>query len=57
MELKGREERESRKDQQCVHCGLYYTDRGIKSHEEHCPLQEFDGRLQPLEDYGSEQPP
>jgi ssDNA-binding Zn-finger/Zn-ribbon topoisomerase 1 len=26
-------------DQECPHCGLFYSDRGIKAHRENCPLK------------------
>jgi hypothetical protein len=26
-------------DQECPHCGLFYSDRGIKAHRANCPLK------------------
>lgn len=49
----GKKEPDSVRAQQCDHCGLYYTDMGIKSHQAYCPLQPFDVRIQPLENHGS----
>jgi hypothetical protein len=32
-------------DQQCSHCGLWFSDRGIKAHEMHCPFAGREERI------------
>lgn len=32
-------ERSEKTDQECPHCGLFYSDRGIKAHRANCPLK------------------
>jgi len=41
---------ESPSEQQCIHCGLWYSDRGIKAHEQNCDLEGFDVVLNEIED-------
>jgi hypothetical protein len=35
-------------DVQCSHCGLFFSRRGIITHERHCELQDYDVTLVPL---------
>lgn len=35
-------------DQQCTHCGRYFSQRGIDSHEANCDFEEFDVVLVPI---------
>jgi hypothetical protein len=37
-------------DRQCQHCGLWFSSRGVLSHEETCDLADHDTRLEDLED-------
>lgn len=46
--MPGSKEPESPTDQQCKHCGLWFANRGIKSHEDNCTLAEYDVTLVPL---------
>lgn len=39
---KGSPEPEDRRDQRCEHCGLFYSVRGINSHERNCEWSEYD---------------
>jgi len=41
----GSQEMEHDDDQQCAHCGLWFSSAGVLSHEQHCNLAEFDRRL------------
>lgn len=47
---RSRLERESPTDQQCKHCGLYFSKEGIHNHQRFCWLIDVDTRVQPLED-------
>jgi len=38
-----------RTDQQCPHCGLYYSDRGIKAHSSNCPLAGVEHTVVPVD--------
>lgn len=48
--MNGKFERTSPKDQQCEHCGLWFSDRGVKAHESHCFLEGREYRIIPPED-------
>jgi hypothetical protein len=37
-------------DQQCEHCGLWFSIQGITNHEPNCQLEGIDAMVQPLED-------
>lgn len=37
-------------DQQCTHCGLFYSIRGIDSHQRNCRMKGYDGTLHPIKD-------
>lgn len=41
---------ESPRDQQCRHCGRWFSDRGIKAHESNCEFEQWDVVLVELED-------
>ena len=36
-------------EDQCIHCGRWYTRRGVLSHEENCPIAISDERVYELE--------
>jgi hypothetical protein len=40
--MNGSTEPETDRDQRCEHCKLYFSARGIKTHEETCQWQNFD---------------
>jgi len=48
--MNGSTEPEDRRDSQCKHCGLWFSNSGIYSHERNCDLAEFDETLVPLVD-------
>jgi len=35
------------KDQECEHCGMWFTPQGIHNHERNCPLKETNQRVIP----------
>lgn len=43
-------EPENPRDQQCEHCGLYFSAQGVHNHQRSCPLEHIDARVQPLDD-------
>jgi hypothetical protein len=47
--MKGRETPDKPTDRQCKHCGLYFSRRGIITHERNCDLQDVDGTIIPLD--------
>jgi hypothetical protein len=36
-------------EDQCQHCGQWFTEAGVLSHEEHCPWSKSDRRMFDLE--------
>jgi hypothetical protein len=47
--MKGSREPETAQDQQCSNCGLWYSKRGINSHEANCDHPEWAEPMVPLE--------
>ncbi|AUV82072.1 hypothetical protein C2R22_10775 [Salinigranum rubrum] len=43
-------EPENPREQQCEHCGLYFSAQGVHNHQRSCPLEHIDARVQPLDD-------
>jgi len=43
--MNGKFEPSENTDQQCEHCGLWFSDRGIRAHEMHCFLAGRDERI------------
>lgn len=42
-------ERESARDTQCTHCGRFYRNDGIHSHEDNCEFRDVEARVVDLE--------
>jgi hypothetical protein len=45
----GAYDRNDPREQQCIHCGLFYSPQGIHNHQRGCTLKDHDTMIQPLE--------
>jgi len=45
--MNGHTQKTDETDQQCDHCGMWFTPQGIYNHERNCPLQGTDLRVLP----------
>lgn len=52
--MKGNREQQNPTDEQCPHCGMWFSRRGVIPHKRNCQFQDYDVMLQPLAGDGDE---